>query len=111
MLGAVVAEVDAQLRYVWIDNPHPDFDAKLVVGKRDDELISEAEAEEIMTLKREAFVLQSPLSRVLSFNRSDGARCYSLFAYPIAEASGKVEAILTVAFDYEPPTIEHRRAI
>jgi hypothetical protein len=34
VLGAIVAEVDQQLRYVWIDNPHPDFDAKAVVGKR-----------------------------------------------------------------------------
>ena len=31
-LGAVVAEVDAELRYVWVDNPHPDFEASSVVA-------------------------------------------------------------------------------
>jgi hypothetical protein len=103
MLGAVVAEVDSHLRYVWIDNPHPDFDARLVVGKRDDELISKVDAQQIMALKRETFALQSPISRVLSFERSDGVRYYSLSAYPIREMNETVTAILTVAFDQQPP--------
>lgn len=102
-LGAVVAEVDRQLRYVWVDNPHPDFDAKSVIGKRDDDLISKADAEEIMSLKEETFERKAPIARILSFNRSDGLRYYSLFAYPIRQASGKVDTILTVGFDIPPP--------
>jgi hypothetical protein len=98
-LGAVVAEVDRQLRYVWIDNPHRDFDPKAAVGKRDDELISRADAEEIMALKQDTFAAQAPISRMLSFKRTDGPRCYSLFAYPIREPGGRVDAILTVGFD------------
>ena len=103
-LGAVVAEVDRQLRYVWADNPHPDFDAKSVIGKRDDDLISKADAEEIMSLKRETFDRGAPMARILSFKRSDGPRYYSLFAYPIRQASGRVDAILTVGFDVPPPS-------
>jgi hypothetical protein len=105
-LGAVVAEVDRQLRYVWIDNPHPDFDARSVVGKRDDQLLPEAEAEEILALKRDALGQEEPISRLLRFNRSDGVSYYSLFAYPIVSAVGKVEAVLTVGFDVPPPA-EH----
>jgi len=78
-LGAVVAEVDTQLRYVWIDNPHPDFDAKSVIGKRDDDLISKTDAEEIMSLKRETLDQEVPMSRIFSFERSDGLRYYSVF--------------------------------
>lgn len=103
-LGAIVAEVDPQLRYVWIDNPHPDFDPKAVVGKRDDELISRASADEIMALKRDTFTRREPISRILVFQRSDGPRHYSLFAYPIRDGSGKVDAILTVGFDVPAPT-------
>jgi hypothetical protein len=103
-LGAVVAEVDPQLRYVWIDNPHPDFDPEAAVGKRDDELIPKADAEEIVALKRDTFTRQAPMSRILSFKRTDGLRCYSLFAYPIRDSSGKVDAILTVGFDVPAPT-------
>lgn len=102
-LGAVVAEVDRQLRYVWIDNPHPDFDAKSVIGKRDDDLVSTADAEEIMSLKRETFDRGLPTARILTFRRSDGLRYYSLFAYPIRQASGKVDTILTVGFDMPSP--------
>ena len=102
-LGAVVAEVDRQLRYVWVDNPHSDFDQKSVIGRRDDDLISQADAEGIMSLKRETFDKEAPTARILAFKRSDGLRYYSLFAYPIRQASGKVDAILTVAFDMPPP--------
>lgn len=98
-LGAVVAEVDRELRYVWIDNPHPDFNPKAAVGKRDDELISRGDAEEIMALKQDAFRARVPMSRTLAFKRSDGLRCYSVFAYPIREPSGRIDAILTVGFD------------
>ena len=103
-LGAVVAEVDYQLQYVWIDNPHPDFDPEAAVGRRDDELVSKADAEEIMTLKQDTFTHQAPISRMLSFKRTDGLRHYSLFAYPIRDSSGKVDAILTVGFDVPAPT-------
>jgi hypothetical protein len=110
MLGAVVSEVDAKLKYVWIENPHPDFAEEQVVGKRDDELLSTSEAEDIMALKREVFALQYPMSRLLMFDRSDGARYYSLSAYPIDEANGKVRAILTVGFEHQPPTSGRLRA-
>lgn len=103
-LGAVVAEVDKQLRYIWVDNPHPDFDEKSVIGKQDDDLISKADAEELMSLKRETFDRGAPIARILSFKRSDGLRYYSLFAYPIRQASGRVDAILTVGFDVPPPS-------
>lgn len=102
-LGAVVAEVDRQLRYVWIDNPHPDFDPAAVVGKRDDELVPGADAEEIMALKRDAFARQEPIARILAFQRTDGVRHYSLFAYPIRDKAGQVEALLTVGFDVPAP--------
>jgi hypothetical protein len=103
-LGAVVAEVDRQLRYVWIDNPHPDFRPEAVVGKRDDELIPRLDAEEIMALKRDAFAREEPISRMLAFQRTDGTCHYSLFAYPIRDSGGNVDAILTVGFDVPPRT-------
>lgn len=99
LLGAVVAEADKQLRYVWVENPHPDFNVNSAVGKRDDQLICKEEAEEIMALKREAFDRAKATSRVLSFERSGGTFHYSVLAYPILEDSGMVEGIITVAFE------------
>lgn len=97
-LGAVVAEVDRQLRYVWIDNPHPDFNAAAVIGKRDDELIPEQEAREIMALKCEGFDRGEPISRVLRFPRSDGLHSYAMHTYPIWDADGRTDGLLTVGF-------------
>ncbi|HEY1044522.1 MAG TPA: PAS domain-containing protein [Telluria sp.] len=101
--GMIVAEVDSDLRYVWIDNPHHDFDARQVLGKRDDELISTGEAEDIMRLKREAFETQDLIKRILRFERSDGARYYSLCALPIIESDARVRAIVTIGFDVKDP--------
>ena len=98
-LGAIVAEVDRDLRYVWIANPHPDFRTSEVLGKRDDELIPPGEAQGLMDLKRRTFQDGQPHSHVLRFTRSDGERCYSLLAYPVVDDDGKIRSILTVGFD------------
>jgi len=98
-LGAVVAEIDPQLRYVWVDNPHPDFQAKDVIGKTDDELIPAREAEQIIGLKRDTFISGLPQSRIIEFNRSDGVRSYSMQSYPIVNSGGHTRGILTVGFE------------
>lgn len=98
-LGAVVAEVDRELRYVWVDNPHPDFDAAAVVGKRDDELLSPSDAEAIMALKREAWRMHASVGQTLRFQRSDGERAYTTIGCPITDAEGRMQALLTVAFE------------
>lgn len=97
-LGAVLAETDGALRYVWITNPHPDFDPSQVVGKRDDELAG-AGAEEIMALKREVLATGVPASRILKFQRSDGPHYYAISAYRIRERNGRHDRLLTIAFD------------
>ena len=51
-LGAIVAEVDRDLRYVWIDNKHRDYEGVDVLGRRDDELMLEPDAAEVMSLKQ-----------------------------------------------------------
>jgi hypothetical protein len=98
-LGAVVAEVDAGLRYVWVENPHPDFKADSVVGKRDDELVPAADAAPIVALKTEAWESGSPVTRTLRFHRSDGERAYAMIAYPVHDDKGRMVSVLTVAFD------------
>ena len=98
-LGVIVAEVDCDLRYVWIDNPHPDFDPAAVIGKRDDELIPPAEAVEIMGVKRAVLQQRKTFSRVLAFNRSDGWRHYSFRAFPVRNARGRIDGIFTIGFE------------
>lgn len=98
-LGLVVAEVDRNLRYVWIDNPHPDFDARQVIGKRDDELIPAEEAAGITSLKSEVLSSGLATTRLLDFRRSDGLRRYSISAVPVKDAAGRVTGVVTAAVD------------
>jgi hypothetical protein len=103
-LGMVVAEVDRELRYVWIDNPHPDFDPAEVIGKRDDELTDPSDASRIMQFKREIFAEQRAASRTLAFRRSDGVRTYAMFGYPLRDRQGRVDGVLTVGFEVPAAT-------
>ena len=98
-LRLIVAEVDGDLRYVWIDNPHPDFDPSAVVGKRDDDLLPAKEAAPIMALKRHVLTAGSSLNSVIAFRRSDGNRKYSIAAYPIIDDQGDVDGVLTIGFE------------
>jgi PAS domain-containing protein len=50
--AVVPAQVDQELRYQWIYNPHPDFDPDQVIGKRDDEIDDSDGSRTLMALKR-----------------------------------------------------------
>ena len=101
----IVAEVDRDLRYVWIDNPHPSFDAASVVGKRDDELISKEEAKGIMTLKQDVLRSAKSVRQILCFHDAGGSRFYCISAFPLQNAAGQVDGIFTVGF--ETPAVLH----
>lgn len=104
-MGFVVAEVDADLRYVWIDNPHPDFDAAAVIGKRDDEIIPLLEAEALMALKRDVLQNAEHIKRIACFSRSDGRRAYTISGYPILNTSNVVDGVFTVGIDAPSPLV------
>lgn len=97
-LGVVVAEIDRDLRYVWVDNPHPDFDAAAVVGKRDEELIGEGTSA-ITALKQAAFDTGQPQDDTLEFERSDGLRRYRMLAIPVVNDEDCVVSVVTVSFE------------
>lgn len=97
--GLVAARVDRDLRYVWIHNPHPDFDPSAVVGKRDDELLAPEEAAEIISLKQEVLATCTKVRRVLRFDRSDGVHYYDMSGVPLFDDSGHLVGLTTVSLD------------
>lgn len=96
--GAIVAEVDRELRYLWIQGPPLDVRASEVIGKTDLQLASDGDALPLMDLKKRAFSEGRPVSRELRFRRPDGEWRCNVFAYPILEADGSVRALLTAGF-------------
>jgi hypothetical protein len=102
-LDVITAEVDKELRYKWIENPHPDFDPDLVVGKRDDELVSAKEAKGIILFKKKVFETEKPLTIALRFERSNGPCYYSMAGYPVKNSKGRVTSIITLGFYTKQP--------
>lgn len=98
-LGLVVAEVDLDLRYVWVENAHPGMDARTMVGRRDDELVSAADAAGIMRLKYDALREEQPVTRVLKFNTAAGVRYFATSAYPVRNERGQVAGLFMVGFE------------
>lgn len=102
-LGIIIAGVDKQLRYQWIENPHPDFDAEKVIGKRDDELISQTEAEGIISFKKRVFKTGKMETITLLFDRTDGPHLYNMVGYPVRDSRGQITSIVTLGFHTKLP--------
>lgn len=91
----VFAQVDAALRYEWIHNPHPDFDAEAVVGRRDDELAAGPGVEALVALKQRAFDEGRQLREQIRFERSEGDQWYDVVVTPVPEPSGAIDYVIT----------------
>ena len=97
--GLIAARVDADLRYEWIHNPHPDFDAATVIGRRDDELMPADEAAALMALKREVLETGRGIQRELVFSGPEGMRWHAIRGEPLFDSSGNVVGLTTAALD------------
>ncbi len=97
--GLIAARVDADLRYRWIHNPHPDFHPADVVGKRDDELTESRNAGELMALKREVLETGRSVRREVTIGLADGEHRYLVRGEPYFGEDGRVEGLTTVAQD------------
>ncbi len=102
----VVALCDRDLRYVWIHDPHPDFDAAAVVGKRDSELADNDGARRLEVLKQRVIETGASARSEIAFPLTTGTRVFDIQAEPLLDESGSVTAITTVAVD----TTESQRA-
>ena len=101
-----MALCDQDLRYVWIHDPHPDFDAAAVVGKRDTELADNQGTRRLEALKQSVVETGSSGRSEIAFPLSTGTRVFDVQAEPLLDESGSVAAISTVAVD----TTESKRA-
>lgn len=95
----VFARIDTGLRYEWIFNPHPDFDSRNVIGKRDDELDTSAGSLALMQIKSEVLAGGKQQRSVIAFQRSDGLRTYDITVTPVCDESGQVIHLITTALD------------
>lgn len=95
----IIALCDRQLRYIWIYDPHPDFDASAVIGKRDTELADNDGTRQLEALKRRVIETGEGVRSEIAFPLSTGTRVYEFLAEPHFDDSGSVTAVTTIAVD------------
>jgi PAS domain S-box-containing protein len=95
----VFAQIDTDLRYEWIFNPHTDFDPELVSGKRDDELSDNPGTQALMALKKRALQEGTQCRERITFELSDGPHTYEIIATPSKDKEGKVIRLFTASLD------------
>jgi PAS domain S-box-containing protein len=96
---AIFAQSDRELRYQWIHNPHPDFKAEDVLGKRDDELADSEDARKLVELKHRVLKSGIGLREEVRFKLSDGVFIYDTTIEPLRDSSNSIIGVTTAAFD------------
>lgn len=103
----VVFSQDMELRYTWIHNPSPAFDAATVLGKTDAELLSERDAARLIEFKRNILTTGLPARQEMEVHVDGRSIYYDLFVEPMREAAeagggtglGRVIGLMGVAVD------------
>lgn len=95
----IIAHFDLNLRYIWISNPHPDFNPDNVIGKRDDEIDQNEGIAELMALKRKVICERKAMMKQISFPLTDGIHTYQVFCEPLTNADGEVYGVSTASME------------
>lgn len=95
----VLAHCNTNLQYIWIYNPHLDFQNQEIIGKRDDELDQNEGIEELMRLKQEVLDSHRSIRRKITFPLSTGLTHYWFYAEPLRDHNQQVIGVVTAAID------------
>ncbi|MFW5748974.1 MAG: PAS domain S-box protein [Chloroflexota bacterium] len=95
----MVAQVDTDLRYTWIYNPHPSFGQQVITGKRDDELSPGAGTDCLMDLKRRVLVTGTGDRERIAFDIDGEEVIYEVTAEPLRDADGHIIGVTTASLD------------
>lgn len=108
--STTVAQVDKDLRYIWVYNPHPDFVVKDILGKRDDELATNAGTLQLLELKRR--VLKSGIveTEEITFPISGKEQIYKITAEPIRDATQEIIGVITATVDITDLQVSKNRS-
>jgi two-component system sensor histidine kinase/response regulator len=95
----IVAACDRELRYTWICNPHPAFDAREIIGKRDDELAPRESLADLIRMKEEVLASGRGVHRTISVTVGTEVKHYDITAEPLRDETGAVVGVTTAAAD------------
>jgi two-component system CheB/CheR fusion protein len=95
----IFAQIDADLRYLWVNNPYPDFSSRDLIGKRDTEVGNSDGARELEQLKRQVLEGGEKMRQEITFALSAGDRIYDVIAEPLHDIYGETIGAMTYSLD------------
>jgi two-component system, chemotaxis family, CheB/CheR fusion protein len=96
-IGIVIAHTDCDLRYTWINNPHPDFQDAFILGKRDDEIADNRSTKKLMKLKKQVLESGIRAEEDIDFTLSTGVISYRTVVDPLLDSQGEIIGVTTVS--------------
>ncbi|WP_400243786.1 helix-turn-helix domain-containing protein [Niallia sp. JL1B1071] len=92
----MIAHCNLDLRYTWIFNPHPNFDAINMIGRTDKEIAENEGLRRLRNLKREVISSRDCIRELIEFPLSDGGNVYDFFGKPLMNRE-RIIGVITIS--------------
>ncbi|MCP4139304.1 MAG: PAS domain S-box protein [Chloroflexi bacterium] len=102
-LGLIFAQVDLDLRYTWIYNPHPDFNPETSLGKRDTEIADNEGTRRLQQLKTKVIETGQEQRERITFPLTIGMQKYDIRAEPLRDNDDNLTGVTTYAVNITEP--------
>ncbi|WP_094228708.1 chemotaxis protein CheB [Methanolobus psychrotolerans] len=90
---------DKELRYTWINNPHPAFSVRTVIGKTDADLLLAEDAARLTTLKRQVMESGEGTRQKVHISINRKPHFYNLTVDPLYDTASNIIGITGVSMD------------
>jgi PAS domain S-box-containing protein len=95
----VMFQQNADLRYIWVNNPFPEHTSASLLYKRDCDLFPPDEAEQLTQIKRSVLLTGVGAREDVTVTSRDGLRTMDLTIEPFKDPDGRVTGLLGTAVD------------
>jgi PAS domain S-box-containing protein len=89
----IVWHQDRDLRFTWVYNTEPGFDAEMALGKTDTDFLAPHEAAQVMVIKRHVMETGVGMRDEVSVTVGEEMRTYDLAVEPLRDAAGAIVGI------------------
>jgi two-component sensor histidine kinase len=94
-----VSSQDRDLRYTWVYHPQADASEAQLLGRTDEELLSAAERDAVVALKRRVLESGTPEDCEVAFVSPHGRTLFALHVDPMRGEDGTIEGVMSAAVD------------
>ena len=106
----VIAYCNLDLEYIWIFNPHEEFESSNILGKRDDQISDNKGTKELMALKQEVIDTGMKMRKIITFDLSTGDVTYDVYGEPITDKDRKIIGVITISLDVTKKSSQKKNA-